>query len=178
MLQLRAFLRLVKVQVLLYMRDPLAVFFSLLLAPALMLMMGFILWDATAPWHTDRLLDFQVPAYAALVIGVVGLATAPIELSTRRATAVLRCFWATPLHPLVYIASDVLAYLGMVALGVFLLFLVGGAVHGVWPEGCLPVFAGGVLLSAGAFLALGYLLASLVPSARVATDWVTYSLSR
>ena len=170
MSQIRALRKLMIVQTRLYLREPIGVFFTLLLAPLLLIMMGFIFGNDPVPMFGGRgQLDVNVPAYAAIVIGVIGLVTVPIETSGRREAGVLRRFRATPLRPLTYMAGDVLVYFAMTALGILLLFLLGRIVYQVQFYGSLLALMAGICLSAAAFLALGYVLASLAPNARVAT---------
>lgn len=170
MYQLRALRKLTIVQAKLYLREPVGVFFTLLLAPLLLIMMGFVFGNVPDPMFGGRgQLDVNVPAYTALIIGVVGLMTVPIGTAGRREAGVLRRFRATPLRPLIYIASDVLVCLTMTVLGILLLFLLGMIVYQVKFEGDLLTMMAGICLSALAFLALGYVLASVAPNARVAT---------
>lgn len=170
MSQMRALPKLIMVQSRLYLREPIAVFFTLLLAPLLLIMMGIIIGNKPDPLFGGRgYLDAYVPAYAAMVIGIVSLTAVAIETATRRETGVLRRFRVTPLRPLVYIASDVLVYFCMIILGILLLFLLAGTVYRVRPEGSPLALMMGVSLSAVAFLPLGYVLAGLVRSARIAT---------
>jgi hypothetical protein len=89
--------KLVVVQTKLYLREPMGVFFTLLFAPLLLVVMGFIFGNEPMPMF-DGLgqLDVYVPTYAAIVIGVVGLTAVPIETSARRETA---CTAPLPRHP-------------------------------------------------------------------------------
>ena len=170
MSQIRPLRKLIIVQAKLYLREPIGVFFTLLLAPLLLIMMGFIFGNDPVPMFGGRgQLDVNIPTYAAIVIGVVGLVTVSIETSGRREAGVLRRFRATPLRPLTYIASDVLVYFAMTTLGILLLFLLGRTVYQVQFDGSPLTLVAGICLSTAAFLALGYDLASLAPNARVAT---------
>ncbi len=170
MSQARAIGKLIIVQAKLYLREPVSVFFTLLFAPMLLILMGFVLGNAPSPEFGGRgALDAYVPGYASIVIGMVGLIAIPIGITTLREAGALRRFRATPLRPLAYIAGDVVVYLVMMALGILLLSLVGILVYGVPFEGNLLLWSAGVLLSEGAFLALGYVLASVIPGARAAT---------
>jgi ABC-2 type transport system permease protein len=170
MLQTRALWKLVVVQSKLYLREPVSVFFTLLFAPMLLILMGFVLGNAPAPEFGGRgALDVNVPGYAAIVIGMVGLIAIPIGITTLRELGALRRFRATPLRPITYMIGDVLVYLVMIALGILLLVLVGRVIYRVPFQGNVLAWAAGALLSAGAFLALGYVLASLVPNGRAAT---------
>jgi ABC-2 type transport system permease protein len=170
MFQMRALRKLAIVQAKLYLREPVGVFFTLLFAPLLLIMMGFVFGNAPDALFGGRgQLDVNVPAYTALIIGVVGLITLPIGAAGRREAGVLRRFRATPLGPLTYIASDVLVNFVMTLLGILLLLLLGTVVYHVRFEGDLLAMMAGICLSAFAFLALGYVLAGVAPNARVAT---------
>jgi ABC-2 type transport system permease protein len=170
MFQLRPFWKLFTVQGKLYLREPISVFFSLLFAPLFLLMVGLAFGNEPVPEFGGRgTLDVGVPTYAALVICVVGLPGVAIETATRRELGVLRRFRATPLRPLTYIVADVLVSFAITLLGILLLFLLGRVVYGVRFEGNLLALMAGISLSAAAFLALGYVLASVVPNVRVAT---------
>ncbi|NTU84988.1 MAG: ABC transporter permease [Chloroflexales bacterium] len=170
MFQRNATHKLLLTQAKLYLREPMAVFFTLLLAPLTLIVMGFIFGNEPTPmFHGRGNLDMNLPAYAAMVIGVVGITTVPIETSSRRENGVLRRFRATPLRPLTYLMSDVLVYFAMVLLGVTLLFVLGTGVYRVQFSGNLLALLGGICLSAAAFLALGYVIASLAPNVRIAT---------
>ena len=170
MSQLRALGKLVAVQTKLYLREPVGVFFTLLFAPLYLVIFGLIASNLPAPEVGGRgPLDSYVPACAAIVIGVVGLMPVAIETSSRREAGVLRRFRATPLRPLTYMLGDVLVYLAMVMLGILLLLALGRGVFQVRFHGNLLTLFAGIFLSASAFLALGYVLASLVPNPRVAT---------
>jgi ABC-2 type transport system permease protein len=166
--QTQALWKLVIVQTKLYLREPLGVFFTLLFAPLLLIMMGIIFGNDPVPMFNDRgYLDVNVPSYAAIVIVMVGLLSVPIETSTRRESGVLRRFRATPLQPLTYIVADVMVYFVISMLGIFLLFLLGITVYQVQFDGRLLPLMAGIFLSVAAFLALGYVIASLAPNPRI-----------
>lgn len=170
MIQKSAAQKLVVVQAKLYLREPMGVFFTLLFAPLLLVVMGLIFGNEPQPvFGGHGQLDIYVPMYAAIVIGMVGLTTIPIEASARRDAGVLRRFRATPLRPLTYIVSDVLVYFVMILLGIFLLFAIGMGIYGVQFDGNPLALLAGISLSAAAFLTLGYLIASVSPNTRIAT---------
>ncbi len=92
----------------------------------------------------------------------------PIDTATSRETGILRRYRATPLHPTVYLVASVVVYLAIALLGMAVLVIVGKVVFGLRVAGSWPSILAAFLLSAGAFFSLGYLIASLVPTARVA----------
>jgi ABC-2 type transport system permease protein len=161
------FRKLTLVQAKLYLREPMAAFFTLLFAPSLLILLGFIFGNDPDPMLGGLgYLDRSVSGYMAMIIGIVGLTAVPITSATRREAGVLRRFSATPLRPLTYFLTDVLVPFVLTLLGILLLFLVGTVVYHVRFEGNLFSLLAGISLGAFAFFALGYALVGLVPSAR------------
>ena len=166
---MRALWKLTLVQAKLYLREPIGVFFTLLFAPLMLILFGFIYGNDPVPMFGGRgSMDVSVPGYVGMIIGTVGLMSVPIGTAARREAGVLRRFRATPLRPLTYLITDVLVYFAMTLLGILLLFLVGKIAYDVRVEGDLLSVVAGICLGTFAFLALGYVLAGLAPTARVA----------
>jgi len=161
--------KLIVVQIKLYLREPTAAFFSIFFAPLLLLLFGAIYGNKPSPFFGGRgSMDISVPSYIGLIIVTVAIIGLPIGTAAARESGVLRRFRATPLHPLAYIISDISSYLIMTIIGVALLILTGTVVFNVRFAGnALDVIAG-FLLTTTAFFALGYLMAGLAPTARVA----------
>jgi ABC-2 type transport system permease protein len=166
---MRTLWKLTLVQAKLFLREPIGAFFTLAFAPLVLILFGFIYGNDPVPMFGGRgSMDVSVPAYMSLVIGTAGLMGVPIATSARREAGSLRRFRATPLRPLTYLISDVVVYFVMTLLGILILVLVGKGVYNVRFEGNpLSVFAA-VCLGTSAFLALGYVIAGLAPTARVA----------
>ncbi len=166
---MRGLLKLLMVQVKLYLREPIATFFTIFYAPMVLLLFGAIYGNDPTPFFGGRgTMDVSVPSYIGLIIVTVGLIGLPIGTAAARESGVLRRFRATPLHPLAYIISDVVSYLLMTVLGVLLLILTGQLAFHVRFEGNILSVLAGFLLGTMAFFALGYLIAGLAPTARIA----------
>lgn len=162
-------LKLTLVWLKLYLREPVATFFTVFFAPLMLLLFGIIYGNEPSPLFGGRgSMDVSVPSYIGLIIVTVALIGVPIGTASAREYGVLRRFRATPLHPLTYIVSDILSYLLMTMLGILVLFLTGKLVFNVRFEGHFLSVLGGILLGALAFFALGYLVAGLAPTARTA----------
>jgi ABC-2 type transport system permease protein len=168
---MRGLWKLFLMQFKLYLREPLAFFFTLVYPTMLLLLFGFIYGNQPAPefWGKDfGTVDASVPAYAGIIIGTVALMGIPIDTATNRETGILRRYRATPLRPGVYLVASVAVYLVIALLGMVMLVIVGKIVFGLRMAGSWTGILGAFVLSAGAFYSLGYLLASMVPTARVA----------
>lgn len=113
-------------------------------------------------------MDISVPAYIGLIIASVGMIGVPIGVSAAREMGILKRFRATPLHPLGYIISDIVSYLIIMMLGVLLLILMGKAIFNIRFEGDPLSLMAGFLLGTLSIFSLGYLIAGLAPTARIA----------
>jgi ABC-2 type transport system permease protein len=164
------FWRLSLVQAKLYIREPMAMFFTLLFAPSIFVLLGSIFKNTPDPLYGGRgYLDMSVPAYMAVVIGIVGLTAVPIGSATRLETGVLRRFSVTPLRPLAYFLTDVLVPFVITLVGLLLLFLVGTVIYRVRFEANPFSLLAAVCLGAFAFFSVGYALVGLIHSARAVT---------
>ncbi len=167
---MHTFFKLAIVQTRLYLREPMAVFFTLLMGPMLLVMMGCIFGSAPRPELNGlSQMDISVPSYMALVIGITGLTSIPVILTTRRETGALRRLSATPLRPLTYFLADALAPFLVILCSTALLILLGFLIYHVRFEGQWPSVAAGVILYTASCFALGYALAGMLPNARLAT---------
>ena len=158
------------VQTKLYLREPMAVFFTLLFGPTMLILLGLVFGnDPQTIFGGLGQMDVSIPAYTAVIIAMTGLTTVPISMATRRETGVLRRFSATPLRPYTYFLSDIVAPFVMTLLGIFILYIAGKLAYSVRFDGQLLSVILAICLGILTFFSLGYALAGLVPSARTAT---------
>jgi ABC-2 type transport system permease protein len=168
---MRGVMKFFEMQLKLYLREPVAFFFSLAYPALLLLLFGFIFGNDPDPEFWGRnfgTVDASVPAYAGIIIGTVALMGIPIDTAVSRETGVLRRYRATPLHPAAYLLASVAVYLMIALLGMAILVLTGKLVFGLRIAGSWLNVLAAITLSALSFYSLGYLIASLVPTARAA----------
>jgi ABC-2 type transport system permease protein len=165
----RGLLPMTVVQAKLYLREPMATFFTIAFAPLLLVLFGLIYGNEPSEVFGGRgSMDVAVPAYIGLVIITVALIGIPIQTASNRELGVLRRYRVTPLRPLTYLIADVTAYYLMTLTGTVLLLLVGRVAFDVQRDGSLPAVLAGFTLCALSFFSLGYLIAGLAPTARAA----------
>jgi ABC-2 type transport system permease protein len=153
----------------LYLREPIAAFFTLIFPPMLVLLFGSMYGNDPVPMFGGRgTMDISMPAYTALILGTIGLLNVPITTAGYREQGVLRRYRATPMRPLTFIAAEVLTNLAVTALGMIVLIAVGRALYDVQFEGNLFGLLLGIGVSGLSMFAFGYLIASLAPGARLA----------
>jgi ABC-2 type transport system permease protein len=156
-------------QIKLYLREPIALFFTLAYAPMMLVLFGSIYGnEPNAMFGGLGTVDVSVPAYIGLIIISVGLMSIPIATASSRESGVLRRYRVTPLSPAVYLISDVAVYFLMTLLGVGLLVLVGKFGYAMRFDGNWLSVLAGFSLGALAMFACGYLIAGLAPTARIA----------
>jgi len=146
-----------------------AFFFTLLYAPLILLLFGFIYGNDPAPIFGNRgFIDSQLPAYMSLIIITVGLMSVPISTAEDREKGILKRFHSTPISPASYLFANIFTYFLMALIGVILLFLVGKFIYDVRFEGNIFSLLAGFSISALSFFSFGYFIASISPTARVA----------
>lgn len=171
---MNSFIKLSIAQLKTFLREPAAFFFTLIFPVLLLVMFGVIWGNEPSPPGSNFYLggfgyvDYAVPALAALVIGTTALMSIPVATATAREQKILRRFKATPLHPLVYLASDVIIYFAVSLIGMVLLIIVGLVAFDLRFDGSWLAVLAAFTLSALAFIAAGYLIAGLAPTARIA----------
>lgn len=166
---MRGLWKLIGVQMKLYLREPAATFFTIVFAPMLLLLFGTIYGNKPDAFFGGRgMVDVSVPSYIAMIIISVGFMGIPIATAASREAGVLRRFRMTPLNPAAYILANISSYYVMTAVGVVALVLVGKAVYGMKFQGNVLSVWAGFTLGSLAFFSLGYLVAGIASTARIA----------
>jgi ABC-2 type transport system permease protein len=166
---MRGLWKLIGVQMKLYLREPTATFFTIAFAPMCLLIFGTIYGNKPEAFFGGRgMVDISVPSYIAMIIISVGFMGIPIATAANREAGVLRRFRMTPLNPAAYILSNISSYYVMTAVGIAALVAVGRAVYGMRFQGNIFSVWAGFTLGSLAFFSLGYLVASVAPTARIA----------
>lgn len=157
------------VEVKLFLREPISVFFMLAFPVLLLFLFGSIYGNKPADlfggWGT---IDVSVPSYAAMIIASGGLMSLPITMSSYRERGILRRFRATPMRPEAILIAHMLVVFLMTVLGMVLLIIAGKLVYGLRFAGNPLSVAAAFALGCLSFYALGFLLAGLAPTARSA----------
>ena len=167
---MRGLSQLCATQVRLFLREPAAAFFTLAFPSLLLIVFGSVFGNQPmTQWGLEfGYVDLQVPALAAIIIGNVGLVGIPVATATARESGYLRRLRATPLRPVTWITADVLVNLAMSALGMIVLILLAKVLFGLRFAGSWAVVSLAFVFAALAIFAMGYLLAGLAGTARIA----------
>ena len=114
---------------------------------------------------------YLVPSILAMALMQLGVFAA-VPLVQQREKGILKRMGATPLSRWKLVASNILLRLIVAALDTVLILGVGIAVFNIQIVGNLALAAGFVFLGAGAFLSLGFMLASFLKTEEQATGVV------
>jgi len=166
---MKSLLKMTWMEAKLFLREPVGAFFTLAFPLMMLFLFGSIYGNEPQQMFGGRgTVDISVPAYTAMIVATTGLMGLTITMSAYRENGVLRRLRTTPISPLVVLAAQVIVLFLMTFLGMILLVIAGKLVYHLRFEGnILSVFMG-FTLSSLSFFGLGFILASLVPTARTA----------
>lgn len=151
-------------------RDPVGLFFSFAFAPVLVLALGLFFGNDPRPEFDGRgFLDATLPAFASLVLAMIGVLQVPVAILTLRDSGALRRLSLTPLRRSTFMAASLTVHFLVGITGMLAALAIGIAVFGVsLPSNVMGVLAVCVI-GLSAFLAVGWALAALYPSTSAAT---------
>jgi len=166
---MRGFFRLASTDMRLFIREPIAVFFTIAFAPLLIALNGLIFGNEPTPMSGGLgSMDVAMPAYAAMVLCIVGFMSIPVSICGYRESGVLRRFHSTPLRPMTFIAADVVSNLLMAFVGILVLVSAGWVFYRTSFEGNVVVVGIAIAFCALSMFSIGYLIAAVAPNARMA----------
>ncbi|MFQ5641994.1 MAG: ABC transporter permease [bacterium] len=153
----------------LFLREPMAAFFTLVFPLMMLFLFGSIYGNKPSPFFGGYgSVDISVPSYTALIIATSGLIGLTIVLSTYREMGILRRLKATPLQPQTILTSQVFVIFVMTTLGMALLIIAAKIVYNLKFDGSVMNVLVAFVLGSLSFFAIGFVLASLTPTARSA----------
>lgn len=165
----RSFARLTATEAKLLLREPLAVFWSLVFPIILLVAIG-----ASSSGKREhslgglRLIDAYVPVLMVFVLAIVSLSALPAGLASHRDKGYLRRLATTPVGAPRLLSAQLLVNLAVVALAVIAVAVVASAAFAVSMPGQVVGFVLALGLSALAMLACGIVIAAVAPSQRTA----------
>ena len=167
---MNSLIKLTYIDMKLYLRNTVAIFFTLAFPLLMLVLFGGIYGNQPADiFGGFGSADITVPGYiATIIIGTTAFMSLPMDLSTQRQLGVLRRMRATPLHPGMVLASKLISNLIISLVGMALLVVAGRLLFHTYLPVSWPAVLLGILLISVSLYALGLALASLVRSANAA----------
>jgi ABC-2 type transport system permease protein len=165
---LNGLLKLSWIETKIFMREPMGVVGTLFMPVVFFLIMARFLRGVPHPVAPMGRLAFNATILSSLLIVLGAVQSLIAIMAIYREGGILKRLRATPLAPVTILSAHVLVKLVLTLTSFLLLVLAGRrAMPGALPENMVG-FAGAVLLGTLGILGLGFLVASLVPTARFA----------
>jgi len=165
---MRTFGRLTWVELKLFSREPFALIFAFGFPLVLLAVLTASFSPTDEAFGGARPSDYYLASYLAVVIAAVGLITLPTHLAGYRERGILRRFSASAVPPWAIFGAHVLVGVVVATAGGAVLVAVGRLAYGAKLPDSPGRAAAAFLLAVLAFLAIGFLIASVVPNARAA----------
>lgn len=151
-----------------FLREPLGVVGSLGVPVAIFLVLGRTLGPRRQALPAMDRPPFNVAILASLFIAIGAALSLVAIISIYREGGILKRLRATPLSPLTILGAHVIVKLGFTLIGLALLVLAGRQFFPGAMNVNLVSFVGALVLSTLSILSLGFVIASIVPTARFA----------
>lgn len=166
---LRGLWNLTWLEIKIFLREPLGVFGTVGIPVVLVLVLGRV-FAAQADGSSDaqRYVSVGVPVLGAVLIAIGEVVSLVTIIAIYREGGILKRLRATPLHPLTILTAHVLVKLLLTVVTLLLVALLGRGTIPIAVDWRLARFGAALLISTSSVMALGFLIASLVPTARFA----------
>ncbi len=163
---LKRYFKLTLMEFILYLREPSGFFFTLIFPLLLMMLFGSIWGNEPFPGQNFGYIDFAVPAFIGMVIVTTGIMGLTTSIAAYREKGILRRFKSAPISPLLVLIAELSALFIITVMGMLLLLAAGIIVFGMHFYGSIPEVLVAFVLSTLSISALGFIPASLAPTAR------------
>jgi ABC-2 type transport system permease protein len=167
---LRGLLGLTWLEIKIFVREPMGVIGTVGIPVLLFVVVSRMLGPRAASLSpgVPRYVSVDLPIFASLLIAASAVLSLVAIMAIYREGGILKRLRATPLRPQTILTAHVLVKLLFTALTLAALVLVGRRYYPVGPDVPLFSFTIALLVSTVSILSLGFLIASIVPTARFA----------
>jgi ABC-2 type transport system permease protein len=167
---LRGLWKLTWIEIKVFMREPLGAFGTIGFPVLLFLVVGRIVGGrpGPSPVPVSSFIRVGLPVLASILIALSSVLSLVTIISIYREGGILKRLRATPLRPQTILTAHVLVKLLLTAVTLFLMILAGKRYYPVGVH--IPIFSFTValLITTWSILSLGFVIASIVPTARFA----------
>ena len=163
------FQRLLTTELKLFMREPMLLFWGLLFPVGLLVVLGVA--GSSKPQHSlggVKLIVAYTPVVMVFTLTILALSALPAALASYRDKGYLRRLSTTPIGAVRLLAAQVIINFALAASVVILIALVSHFAFSVALPRELGGFVLAIVLTMGAMLSLGTLIAAVAPSQRIA----------
>lgn len=168
---MRGLWQLTWLEIKIFMREPLGAIGTLLMPVALFLLLGRSMRTVTSaqpPRGAAAFMQAALPVLVSLFIAISAVVSLVTIISIYRESGILKRLRATPLRPQTILSAHVLAKMVFTLITLSLMLLAGRRIYPAGLQGPMWSFALAVLVSTLSILSMGFVIASLVRTARFA----------
>jgi ABC-2 type transport system permease protein len=167
---LRGLWKLTWLEIKIFVREPLGVIGTVGLPVLIFMLFGRVLGSQVRriPPGVPRVISVDLPILASFLITTSTVLSLVAIIAIYREGGILRRLRATPLRPYTILTAHVLVKLLFTAVTLAAMLLAGRSYYAVDAGVPLVSFTLALLFSTGSLLSLGFLIASIVPTARFA----------
>jgi len=167
---LRGLLKLTWLEIKIFMREPLGAIGTIAIPVLVFVVLGRFLGRRLVATSSSApaLIGIDVPVFASVMIALSAVLSLVTIISIYREGGILKRLRATPLRPYTILAAHVLVKLALTAVTLMLMMLAGKRYYPVGADVRLFPFTVALLFSTFSILSIGFLIASIVPTARFA----------
>jgi ABC-2 type transport system permease protein len=166
---MRSLWQLAWLEIKIFVREPLGLFGTVGVPVILFLGVGAVLRGEAQPASQEEaFLRTGLPVLAATLMLTSAVVSLVTIMALYRESGILKRLRATPLHPATIFAAHVIVKLLLTASTLALLFLVGRRFYAAGTTAGMLRFGAALLFSTAGALSIGFLIASVVPTARIA----------
>jgi ABC-2 type transport system permease protein len=167
---LRGLWKLTWLEIKIFLREPLGAFGSILIPVLVFLVVGRVMGSghSASSLAESSFMQTGLPVLASVLIAVNAVLSLVTIISIYREGGILKRLRATPLRPQTILSAHVIVKLLLTAATLALLVLAGKRYYPVGIHAPLFSFTIALLISTWSILSIGFLIASIVPTARFA----------
>ena len=167
---LHGLLKLTWIELKIFLREPLGAFGTIVIPVLVFVVAGRLLGRGLAPsaLAASSFVSVGLPVLASILISVTAVLSLVTIISIYREGGILKRLRATPLRPQTILTAHVLAKLLLTAATLALMVLAGKRYYPDGVHAPLFSFTVALLISTWSILSIGFLIASIVPTARFA----------
>jgi ABC-2 type transport system permease protein len=167
----RGLLKLTWLEIKIFMREPLGALGTILIPVIVFVGLGRLAGSRRlgVPSLADRgLVRFDLPVFAAIMIAISAVLSLVTIVSIYREGGILKRLRATPLRPQTILSAHVLVKLLLTAMTLLLMVLAGKRYYPVPVDVPIVAVTLALLIATASILSVGFVIASIVPTARFA----------
>lgn len=166
---LKGLWKLIWVELKVFMREPMGSVSTLFIPAVVFLVVGRLLQGARSEeFDPSEWIDSGLPVMLTIVIALNGVVSLTTIMSIYREGGILKRLKATPLRPVTILTAHVVVKLILTAVSVLVLLAAGKTFFSVGIPGSALNFSVAVAIATVSILSLGFVIASIVPTARFA----------